>query len=124
MVQAAHFKGVFGMKAEVVKNNPFLTPKETGNLPFLAKGDSPRQISELRCRSIITVRRQIESAREKLGAKNVAHLIAIAIQKGILNISIWLLMVVSVPGIDDDQAARVSRTRLRPVRIRTVRRKD
>lgn len=112
------------MKAEVNEDNPFLTRAESKNLPFLAEGKSPREISELRFRSLNTVRRQIESAREKLGAKNAAHLVALAIQKGILHLSVWLLIVVSVPGIDDDQAARVGRTRLRPVRIKTVRKRD
>ena len=123
------------MKAEVDEVNPFLTRAESRNLPFLAMGNKPEKISEIRFRSINTIRRQIESARDKLGAKNAAHLVALAIQKGILHLSVWVLIVVSVPiskpvlfpdkddPFDFDHPARVARVRLRHIRIKT-RRKD
>lgn len=111
------------MKTEAF-DNLILTRAETRLLPYLADGKSPRQISELRFRSLNTIRRQIESARDKLGAHNVAHLIALAVQKGILRLSVWLLIVATVPGVDEDQSALVGRARLRPMTIRTLRSKD
>ena len=111
------------MKTETF-DNPILTKAETRLLPYLANGKTPRQISELRFRSLNTIRRQIESAREKLGAHNAAHLVALAIQKGILRLTVWLLILTAVPGFDDDQSARVGRTRLKPTTIRTVRSND
>jgi len=52
-----------------------LTPAETRVLEGLCEGQSPREISELHCVGLATVRTQIGSIRAKTGAENIRALV-------------------------------------------------
>jgi len=48
----------------------------------------------MRFRSVGTIRKHIEQARERLAARNVAHMVKIAMQQGLIN-SIVLVIIIS-----------------------------
>jgi DNA-binding CsgD family transcriptional regulator len=56
-----------------------LSPAERDVLGRLAQGATPQDVSEDTGKSISTVRKQMESARRRLGARTTSHAIALAI---------------------------------------------
>lgn len=67
-------------------NPDILTAREAHVLTLLARGLSPQEIAEDEGRSLTTIRHQILSARRRLGARNTANAVAIALQLGAIRI--------------------------------------
>jgi DNA-binding CsgD family transcriptional regulator len=61
-----------------------LSPGETRVLAYAAAGYSVPQSARLLERSPETLKEQLKNAREKLGARNTTHAVAIAIRRGLI----------------------------------------
>lgn len=61
-----------------------LSKTETVVMQLLSDGKTREEVSEYRCRSIETVKTQIKSIFFKLGAKNTAHAVKIAMQQHLI----------------------------------------
>jgi len=61
-----------------------ITPRETEILEYLAEGYSGKEIAQKLGIAPTTVDRHVEHARLKFGARNRTHLVAVAIQHGVL----------------------------------------
>jgi len=59
-----------------------LSPAEATVLKQRAKGKSPKEIADTLCRSVHTVRTNLNRAVAKLGAKDLANAIYIAVNNG------------------------------------------
>jgi DNA-binding CsgD family transcriptional regulator len=64
---------------------PALTPRERQIVEMLAGGATGEQIAERLVLSPETVQKHVHNAKRKLGAETRAHLIAIAIARGVLD---------------------------------------
>ena len=56
-----------------------LTKTELEVVEALSKGENSHDIADSRFRSQETIKKHIKNAREKMGAKNIAHLIYLAL---------------------------------------------
>ena len=61
-----------------------ITPRETEILEYLAEGYSGKEIAQRLGIAPTTVDRHVEHARLKFGARNRTHLVAVAMQYGVL----------------------------------------
>ncbi len=68
----------------VVAVHPVLTPAQIESLQAYVDTGSVRGAAERRCCSPDTIRRHLEAARARVGAKNVAQLVHIAWMLGLL----------------------------------------
>jgi DNA-binding NarL/FixJ family response regulator len=59
-----------------------LTSMQARITQLLSEGLTEEEIAEQRCRSRATIRKHVEQARERIGARNKAHLVAEAIRHG------------------------------------------
>lgn len=59
---------------------PIISRRETQVLQYLALGLSPQEIAEQENKSLATIRHQIASAKQRLGARSSAHAVAIALE--------------------------------------------
>lgn len=71
-----------------------LTKTELEIVRALAEGSNSHHIADTRFRSRETIKSHIKNAREKLGAKNIAHLIYLAMNRGIIH-SIFFVLILS-----------------------------
>jgi DNA-binding CsgD family transcriptional regulator len=67
---------------------PALTPRERQIVEMLAGGATGEQIAERLVLSPETVQKHVHNAKRKLGAETRAHLIAIAIARGVIDAEI------------------------------------
>jgi DNA-binding NarL/FixJ family response regulator len=52
---------------------------------LLSEGLTEEEIAAQRCRSKATIRKHVEQARERVGARSKAHLVATAIRHGLIH---------------------------------------
>jgi DNA-binding NarL/FixJ family response regulator len=52
---------------------------------MLSQGLTVEEIAEERHRSVQTIRKLVEQARDRLGARNSAHLVALTIRQGMIH---------------------------------------
>jgi len=62
-----------------------LTKTELEVLEALSQGDNSHDIADARFRSQDTIKKHIKNAREKMGAKNIAHLIYLALKQDLIH---------------------------------------
>ena len=76
-----------------------LTKTQTVIVQLLSDGNSAGEVAEYRCRSLGTIRKHIDLAKERMGARSTGHLIKLAVQQGLIN-SIFACLIVSqaMPG--------------------------
>ena len=67
---------------------PALTPREHQIVELLAGGATGEQIAERLVLSPETVQKHVHNAKRKLGAATRAHLIAVAIARGVIDAEI------------------------------------
>lgn len=72
-----------------------LTKRQTEIVELLASGLTAEQTAEKLSRAVPTVRRHIQLAYERVGARNTAHLVAISISRGFIK-ALCLFLVVSL----------------------------
>ncbi|RUR52731.1 helix-turn-helix domain-containing protein [Halomonas populi] len=84
-----------------------LTKRQTEIVELLASGLTAEQAATSLSRAVPTVRRHIQLAYERVGAKNTAHLVAISIRKGFI-----CLVVVSMLTGTDDGLRRGNKSRI------------
>lgn len=63
-----------------------LTNKEREVTRYISEGYSLEEIADIRHRSLCTVKAQVGHAKEKLGARSLAHLVRIAIEQHIIEV--------------------------------------
>lgn len=74
-----------------------LTPRQIELTNLASKGMDSQDIADAVGIKVNTVRITLQQARERVGAKNIAHLVAISIRKGL----ICLVAVAMLTGTDD-----------------------
>jgi len=89
----------------------YLTPKEARILFEIASGKTRKQIARLLYREECTVKSHTKHIAEKLGSKNAANMVMVALEKGVIKLlSLMLMGVVSFncvfPSLDDDMPLR------------------
>lgn len=62
----------------------------------LSEGFTAEQVASRRNRSIGTVRKHIEHAKERLNARNAAHLVKLALLQGLIHSVVFALVMASV----------------------------
>ena len=93
------------------ESQQYLTPKEAKVLFELAAGNTCKQIARLFCREESTIKSHIKHISEKLGSKNAANMVMVALEKGVIKLlSLMLMAVVAfncvMPSLDDDLPLR------------------
>lgn len=90
-----------------------LTKRQTEIVELLANGLTADEAARKLSRAVPTVRRHIQLAYERVGARNTPHLVAIAISRGFIKalcLSLTLAMLVGADdGIRNRQTQRVVR---------------
>ena len=89
----------------------YLTPKEARVLFEIASGKTRKQIARLLFREESTVKSHTKHIAEKLGSKNAANMIMVALEKGVIRLlSLMLMCVVTfncvMPTLDDNMPLR------------------
>lgn len=84
-----------------------LTPRQIELTNLASKGMDSQGIADTVGIKVNTVRITLQQARERVGAKNIAHLVAISLRKGL----ICTLAVAMLTGTDDG-LRRTSKTRI------------
>lgn len=95
-----------------------LTRTQADVVQQVSDGLTAEEIASMRFRSVRTIQAHIEQARERLGARNVAQLVKIALQNGLIN-SVVLAVVIG-SAVASDQGFRRARSP-RPVSMASVR---
>lgn len=72
-----------------------LTKRQSEAVTLTAQGMSAKQIADQLGIAVTTTQKMLAEARERVGAKTVAHLVAIAISKGFINV-LCLVLIVSM----------------------------
>lgn len=78
-----------------------LTKRQTEIVELLASGLTAEQTAETLSRAVPTVRRHIQLAYERVGARNTAHLVAISISRGFIKALCLALALTLLTGSDD-----------------------
>jgi DNA-binding CsgD family transcriptional regulator len=61
-----------------------MTPRQLELLALYASGNGLQQIADMKFLSHIAVRKTLATARERVGAENLAHLVGLCVARGIL----------------------------------------
>jgi DNA-binding NarL/FixJ family response regulator len=61
-----------------------LTEKQLMVAQLLSDGLTVEEIAAERHRSVQTIRKHVEQARDRLGARNLAHLVALGLRQGMI----------------------------------------
>ncbi len=61
-----------------------LTKKQVEVVRLLSEGNTADEVAYYHCRSLGTVRKHIQQAKQRTGAKTIAHLVKLAMQKGFI----------------------------------------
>jgi len=93
------------------ESQQYLTPKEARVLFEIASGKTRKQIARLLFREECTVKSHTKHIAEKLGSKNAANMVMVALEKGVIKLlSLMLMAVVAfncvMPSLDDDLPLR------------------
>ncbi|MEM6481984.1 MAG: helix-turn-helix transcriptional regulator [Pseudomonadota bacterium] len=83
---ATAYTGVVLRERRPKKNGSMITAREASVLIKLANGMTPNEIAEHDGRAVVTIHRQIASARSRLGARSTTHAIALAVQLGVIRL--------------------------------------
>ncbi|MCE8042475.1 helix-turn-helix transcriptional regulator [Halomonas daqingensis] len=92
-----------------------LTKRQQQVVSLLAQGNTAEQCGEAMHRSVATVRRHVILACERVGARNAAHLVALALSKGWippLPVLLTALVLALAAGGGDDQMRNTARIRV------------
>lgn len=81
-----HHKVTQILKADQIREQVELSPRERDALSFLGMGLSRSRVAESLAISEHTLRVYVDSARHKLGALNTLHAVAVAIQRGVIHV--------------------------------------
>lgn len=102
-----------------------LTQRQTEIVELLASGLTAEQAADRLSRAVPTVRRHIQLAYERVGARNTAHLVAISISRGFIKALCLTLAISMLTGTDDALRHRPpARTRQQVSANRMVGRRD
>jgi DNA-binding NarL/FixJ family response regulator len=70
---------------EIDMNLRALTEKQLMIAQRLSDGLTVEEIAAERHRSVQTIRKHVEQARDRLGARNLAHLVALTLRQGMIH---------------------------------------
>lgn len=90
-----------------------LTNTQVEIVQSVSDGLTAEEIACLRFRSVRTIQAHIEQARSRLGARNVAQLVKLAMQQGLIHSIVLALVIASGASIDKQR-------RVRSVRVSTI----
>lgn len=78
-----------------------LTKRQTQIVELLARGNTAQEVADTLCCALATVRRHLQIACEREGARNTAHLVALSISRGFIKPLCLLLIVAMCDGHPD-----------------------
>jgi DNA-binding CsgD family transcriptional regulator len=84
-----------------------LTRTQADVVQQVSDGLTAEEIASMRFRSVRTIQAHIEQARDRLGARNVAQLVKIAMQQGLIH---SLVLAVVIASACSDQGFRRARS--------------
>jgi DNA-binding CsgD family transcriptional regulator len=84
-----------------------LTKTQAEIVQMVSDGLTAEEIATLRFRSIRTIQAHVEQARLRLGARNIAQLVKIALQQGLIN---FVLLAVVIGSACSDHGFRRARS--------------
>ncbi|MDX1467286.1 MAG: LuxR C-terminal-related transcriptional regulator [Halomonas sp.] len=87
-----------------------LTKRQTEIVEHLAAGETADEIAAAFSRSVLTVRTQIKQACQRVGARNIANLVALSLRNGWIHLVVALLISTLV--MPTDEALRAGARRL------------
>lgn len=82
-----------------------LSRRQTQIVELLARGHTAQETADILCCALPTVRRHLQIACERQGARNTTHLIALSISRGFIK-PLCLLLVVSMCFVHTDGLRR------------------
>lgn len=87
-----------------------LTQRQAELTSLLAQGMSAKEIADELGVAVTTAQTMLQQARERVGAKNVAHLVAISISRGFIN-ALCVCLIVSMICQHGDAMRRIGAKR-------------
>lgn len=79
-----------------------VTPKELETLRLISQGLTRKEVAKEQCRSFDTVKTHLCHAMQKLQARNVAHLVAIAKDLGLIGLLLGVCLQTVAPFLIED----------------------
>jgi DNA-binding CsgD family transcriptional regulator len=93
-----------------MKEDQILTPIQTEIVQQVSDGLTAEEIAGQRFRSVRTVQAHIEHARERLGARNVAHLVKLCLLRGLINSVVLVVAIGAATNVQDQRRVRLVRS--------------
>lgn len=81
------------------ESQQYLTPKEARVLLEVASGKTRKEIARLLFRAEPTIKSHTKHIAEKLGSKNAANMVMVALEKGVIRLLPCFLIVVVFSGL-------------------------
>jgi DNA-binding CsgD family transcriptional regulator len=97
-----------------------LTKTQIKVVQALSDGLTAEEVASMHFRSVSTIRKHIEQSRERLGARNITHMVKIALQQGLIN-SIILAVIISSACSDHGFRRARSQRSVSVAQVRTAR---
>lgn len=91
-------------------SNGVLTKTQIRVVQSVSDGLTAEEIANARFRSVSTVRKHIEQARERLGARNIAQLVKLALQQGLIHSVVLMVVIGSATNGQDQRRVRLTRS--------------
>ncbi|WP_020161283.1 response regulator transcription factor [Methylobacter marinus] len=87
-----------------------LTKTQVQIVQALSDGLTAEEVANARFRSLGTIRKHIEQARERLGARNIAQLVKLALQQGLIQSVVLMVVIGSATNGQDQRRMRLTRS--------------
>jgi DNA-binding CsgD family transcriptional regulator len=87
-----------------------LTNTQVEIVQSVADGLTAEEIANQRFRSVRTVQAHIEQARDRLGARNVAQLVKMAMLRGLIHSVVLFVVIGAVTNVQDQRRMRLTRS--------------
>lgn len=92
------FRGIYAYCFEVFMNE--LTKTQITVVQLLSDGKTVSEIADYRFRSLGTIRKHVEQAKQRTGAKTIGHLVKIALLQGVIH-SVFLCLIMQQVSTQD-----------------------
>jgi DNA-binding CsgD family transcriptional regulator len=87
-----------------------LTKTQISIVQALSEGLTADEIATARFRSVRTIQAHIEQARERLGARNIAHLVKICLLRGLIHSVVLVVVLGAAANVQDQRRVRLTRS--------------
>lgn len=91
-------RGIYAYYFEIFMSE--LTKTQITVVQLLSDGNTVGEIADYRFRSLGTIRKHVEQAKQRLGAKTIGHLVKLALLQGVIH-SVFVCLIAQQVGIND-----------------------